>query len=155
MRPVLFIDTSVLCNIVPVPGMDQEVESIKGELKKFLQEGVQFILPITSVIETGNHIAHLPDGGRRRMVAEKFADILNFVLEGKAPWVLHDVPWNAAFLEELLATADTGCTYVEHAVAERGAGDLCILTERAAYERRTGIRATVWSIDKDLIAYKD
>lgn len=155
MRPVKFIDTSVLCNLVPVPAMDQHAAQIREEMKTHLDAGCQFVLPITTVIETGNHIAHLPSGQMRRDTAKTFVEILHFVQRGKAPWVLHDVSWNADFLGQLLAGADTGTTYLQHATSKVGAGDLCILTERSAYEQRTGIRATVWSIDSDLTAYRD
>lgn len=155
MRPVTFIDTSILCNLVPVPAMDQHANEIKAQMATRLTQGCQFVLPITTVIETGNHIAHLPDGTLRRTTAKKFAEILDLVRRGSAPWVLHDVAWNADFLERFLAGADTDTPYVDHALAKLGAGDLCILTERAAYHQRTGIRATVWSIDSDLIAHQD
>ncbi|WP_210424411.1 hypothetical protein [Gephyromycinifex aptenodytis] len=153
MSPIAFIDTSVLCNLIPVPGMDQSSAEIKTELKVRLAEGWQFILPITSVIETGNHIAHLSDGRLRRATADTFVKIMQLVQQGKAPWLLHDVPWDADFLKLLLAGADTGSGYVDNATRGVGAGDLCILTERLTYQARSGIRAEIWSIDSDLTAH--
>lgn len=155
MKKVAFIDTSVLCNLVPVPGRAQSVAEVRSDLKEKIDSGWGFILPIMTVIETGNHIAHISNGGQRRETAQKFADIMRAVHEGKTPWILHDVAWNSTFLEALLAGADTGSGYVDQATAGVGMGDLCILTERADYERRTEIRATVWSLDTHLSARSD
>lgn len=155
MHTIAFIDTSVLCNLVPVPGKDQDSVEVKKELRRRLDAGCQFILPITAVIETGNHIAHISNGDRRRETAEHFVAILKLVQQGSSPWILHDVPWDAEFLKDLLEGADTGSGYVDHATAGVGAGDLCILTERASYQRRSGIRAVIWSIDRDLTAHQD
>lgn len=102
MSEVAFIDTSVLCNIVPVPGRAQDHEEVIAEMSERLGRGVEFILPITAVIETGNFIAQIADGRQRRTAAEKLRDILKFVAAGEAPWILHDFPWDATFLTELL-----------------------------------------------------
>ncbi|NBE96139.1 hypothetical protein FE391_19875 [Nonomuraea sp. KC401] len=45
------------------------------------------------MIETGNHIAQLSDGRLRRLYAGKLAELLESVIDGKAPWVLHTVEW--------------------------------------------------------------
>ncbi|WP_157521017.1 hypothetical protein [Microbacterium sp. Leaf159] len=113
----------------------------------------RFILPITSVIETGNFIAQLADGQLRRQTAEKLDAILNLICERKAPWVLHDVAWDRNFLRTLLDGADTMSTYVEHAMNKVGAGDLCIITERLQFEERSKIRAKIWTLDDGLLAH--
>ncbi|AGF73566.1 hypothetical protein [Corynebacterium halotolerans] len=153
MRNVIFLDTSVVCNIIPVPGLDQNSEEIKLEMANQMKSGTDFILPITTVIETGNHIAQVPNGDLRRTTAERFRSTLQMVIEGKAPWILHDIPWDKDFLMRFLAGAGTGSTYVEHATSQVGAGDLCILTEREQYADRTGINAGIWTLDRGLDAY--
>jgi hypothetical protein len=153
MRPITFIDTSVLCNIIPVPGFAQDEAKIRAELKDLIDSQTSFILPITSVIETGNHISQLPNGAQRRQAADKFAKLLNLVRLNKTPWILHDIPWNQDFLGEFLSGADTGVAFVDHAVQQLGAGDLCILTERRLYETRTRIRADIWTLDANLSSY--
>ena len=150
MASVVFIDTSILCNLIPVPGRNQHESQVKGEMSTRLDAGHQFILPITAVIETGNFVAQIGDGGERRKTAAKFEGILRLICEGKAPWVLHDVAWNQPFLEQFLDGAGTGMNYTEHAQNRVGAGDLCILTERRHYMTRTGINADVWTLDSAL-----
>lgn len=153
MGAVIFIDTSVLCNLVPVPGRDQHADEVKDELRAHLASRRVFVLPITAVVETGNFIAQIPDGRARRKAAQDFEQILRFVCEGKAPWTLHDVAWSAAFIEDMLQGADTGSTYVQHAQNKVGAGDLCILTERYQYQNRTQSRAEIWTRDVALGAH--
>lgn len=153
MRPIVFIDTSILCNVVPVPGRDQHATEVLAEMAERLRSGHNFILPITAVIETGNFIAQLPGGSQRRAAAMRLSELLRLVCEGKAPWVLHDLAWNRSFLVSFLAGSTTGMTYVEHAQSQLGAGDLCILTERDHYRERTGIHAQIWARDAGLMAF--
>lgn len=152
MRRVVFIDTSILCNLVPVPGRDQDSDRVRAELRTRAARDEQFVLPITAVIETGNFIAQIRDGRTRCSAAERMAGILRLICEGKAPWVLHDVAWNREFLERFLKGADSGMGYEEHAVRGLGAGDLCLLTERQQYQDRTGVSAGIWSLDVQLAA---
>lgn len=153
MGSISFIDTSILCNLVPVPGYDQHRKEILEEMNDRLNSGEEFILPITSVIETGNHIAQLSSGGARRQAATNLDALLRLICEGKAPWVLHDVAWDRAFLQKLLDGADTMTTYITHALAGVGAGDLCILTERQAFSERSRIPARIWTLDNGLSAH--
>lgn len=152
MGTISFIDTSILCNLVPVPGFDQQRKEVTDEMTRRLNDGEEFILPITSVIETGNHIAQLSSGSARRAAASKLDALLRFVCAGQTPWVLHDVAWNRAFLQKLLDGADTATSYIEHAQAGVGAGDLCILTERQAFSERSRIPADIWTLDGGLSA---
>lgn len=159
-QEVIFIDTSILCNIVPVPGFDQHQEKVRAEMKEYVEKKAKFILPITAVIETGNHIAQLPSGDERRKSAERFSKILGKVADGEAPWTLIDVEWGKSvergksFLHDLLqGTVDTQESLVDLAVRKVGLGDLCILTERMRYERRTQLRATIWTFDQALAAH--
>ena len=152
MASISFIDTSILCNLVPVPGYDQQREQVLEEMGRRLDEGEEFILPITSVIETGNHIAQLGSGSARRQAATKLDELLRLICAGQAPWVLHDVAWDSMFLQQLLDGADTQTSYIDHAQAGVGAGDLCILTERQAFSNRSRIPAGIWTLDGGLSA---
>lgn len=152
-RGVVFIDSSIMCNLVPVPGRDQDRTEVQSELRERLAKGQQFILPITAVIETGNFVAQLSNGRLRRETATRIADILRLICEGKAPWVLHDLAWNKLFLEAFLEGGGTQVDYIQHAMAQVGAGDLCLLTERQHYVERTGVPASIWTLDEALRAF--
>ncbi|GAB3961219.1 hypothetical protein [Streptomyces sparsus] len=154
-RRVEFVDTSILCNLLEVPGKCQDRESVVQELRRTRQaRDCDLLLPVTAVIETGNHIAQLADGYQRRTTAERFTEVLRMMVAGKAPWALNEVEWNAAHLEALIVGGNTGSSLVEHACNKVGCGDLNILIERDRYLARTsGVKATVWTRDELLAAY--
>ncbi|HEY0167839.1 MAG TPA: hypothetical protein VGB75_12435 [Jatrophihabitans sp.] len=151
---VSFIDTSILCNLLPVPGRDQGRAEVVAEFANRRARGETFILPVTAIIETGNFIAQVPDGRMRRATAQVFADLISLVAEGKAPWTMHQFLWEGDYLRRLVAGSGTAMTLVEHAVNGLGGGDLCILAERDLYRARSGITAvTIWTIDTVLAAH--
>lgn len=153
-KPVTFLDTSVLCNILAVPHMDQDRAAVQAEMRRRAERGETFILPVTTVIETGNHIRHIDNGDYRRKTAQRFATLLENTITDKAPWSLHILSWSPEFLSDLLAGAGTGIRFVEHAQAGLGCGDLCILCERNTYQARSGItEVTVWTLDGPLAAH--
>lgn len=154
-RKVEFVDTSILCNLLGIPGKSQDREKVVAELKrKENARDCDLLLPVTAVIETGNHIAQLADGYQRRRHAETFASLLGMVVAGKAPWSLNEVEWDAAHLSALIAGGSTGSSLVEHACNRLGCGDLNILVERDRYLARTsGIEARVWTLDGLLASY--
>ncbi|MBY8880446.1 hypothetical protein [Actinacidiphila acidipaludis] len=154
-RRVEFVDTSVLCNLLGIPGKSQDrAEVIAAYQVKQKARDCDLLLPVTAIIETGNHIAQLADGRQRRACAELFDAMLRAVVNGDAPWALNEVEWNAAHLDALLAGGRTGSTLVEHACNRLGCGDLNILIERDRYLARTsGVQATVWTLDELLSSY--
>jgi hypothetical protein len=152
-RRVEFVDTSVLCNLLDLPGKNQDREAVKLELQQ-KRAASHLILPVTTVIETGNHIAQLKAGHDRRDRAKQLHTLLELVIEGKAPWVLHTVEWGESFLRHLLSGAGTSVPLTDHAMSGVGLGDLCILAERELYRQRvTGVDVLIWSLDHQLSAY--
>ena len=61
---------------------------MKNDFSKRQSEDSRFILPITAVIETGNHIAQLSDGQVKRAIAEKFSQMFELTAQRQAPWIL-------------------------------------------------------------------
>jgi hypothetical protein len=152
---VEFVDTSVLCNLLEIPGKSQHRDKVVEELKRKLEaRDCDLLLPMTAVIETGNHIAQLADGRVRRSCAERFSEVLRMVADGEAPWALNEVEWDAGHLRSLIKGGRTGSNLVEHACNRLGCGDLNILVERDRYLTRTsGVQATVWTLDALLSSY--
>ncbi|WP_434592760.1 hypothetical protein [Streptomyces sp. A5-4] len=149
------MDTSILCNLLGVPGKCQDREKVIGELKRKRENReCDLLLPVTAIIETGNHIAQLSDGRVRRTCAERLSGVLRTVVDGTAPWALNEVEWGAEHLRALISGGSTGSTLVEHACNQLGCGDLNILVERDRYLARTsGVAATVWTLDELLASY--
>ena len=61
---VTFVDTSVLCELIEVPGMHSRAAETREELRRREAAGERFVIPATAIIETGNHIEHA-NGDRR------------------------------------------------------------------------------------------
>ncbi len=151
---VWFVDTSILCNMIPVPGKDQDRDKVTAALKDKQDARHTLILPVTAVVETGNHISHLQNGDARRDAATTLADLVRLVIAGKAPWHLHEFSWDKNFLNALLDGASTGSSLIEHAVSRVGCGDLCVLAERDLYRKRTAIQdIRIWTLDQQLASH--
>lgn len=151
---VEFVDTSILLNLLDVPGKNQERDAVLVEFTE-RRALVEFVLPVTAVVETGNHIAQLPDGWQRRSCAERFVAFLQQIVDGATPWVLHEFEWDERFLRDLMSGASTSMSLVSHAEAKVGCGDLCILAERDRFKLRTasGLRVDIWTKDQGLLAW--
>lgn len=151
---VRFIDTSVLCNLIDVPGRNQHRDEVQAEFKDLVMAGeTRFVIPVTSVIETGNHIANAQ--GDRRAAAERLEHLLEMASNDDPPWQLHAVTWNGAFLVALRNSESTGMSMVDHlGNGTMGTGDLAILCERDAFRARTGFDSVeVWTLEATLAAY--
>lgn len=98
MKKVLIIDTSIMCVWLQVPGMETcdpddnrwTYERISEKIKNEQNDGVTFILPMATIIETGNHIAHA--NGNRYEAAVRLTDIIKGSANEESPW--------AAFTEQ-------------------------------------------------------
>lgn len=128
-----------------------------GQTQRLFRErfdaGVRFVLPITTIVETGNFIAQC--GGDRRSAAQRFDRALAAAASESPPWLIHDVAWNSEFVNDLLAGNATGTSLIEHFTAKTlGAGDLTILVERDRYAAtRSFDTVEIWTTDAGLSAY--
>ena len=75
---IRFIDTSIVMNLLRIPHMCQEYESVKKEFNEAIEQNETLILPLATIIESGNHISHIADGNIRREKAVKFQEFLKF-----------------------------------------------------------------------------
>ncbi|MDX3238902.1 hypothetical protein PV392_25055 [Streptomyces sp. ME03-5709C] len=142
-------------NLLNVPNKNSDHAEVTKRLAK-IREACDLVLPVTAVIETGNHVAQIKDGGTRGRCAERFAGVIRMSISGQAPWVLNTVAWDAEFLQSLLDGAGTGSNLVDLARAKLGCGDLSILTEVERYGARTSrVRISVWTLDEQLSSYCD
>jgi hypothetical protein len=143
-----------LVNILGVPNHDQDREAVKAELDRKIKSNETLILPITTVVETGNHIAQVPDGRVRRDLADRFFKLLTLVANNKAPWTLHTVAWDRKFLELLTSRPAQGNSLLDLLVSRVGGGDSCILAERESHREKTDItNVFIWSLDAGLSAH--
>lgn len=154
MRRAVFLDSSILLELLEVPGKSQRKAVIADELKDRVDAGETLLLPTAAIIETGNHIAQLPDGAARRRCAEGLHKLLGATSENAAPWVLNGASWNAALIRSICDGTDARPDLVEMATRGIGAGDVSILAEAEAYELRVArVEVRIWTLDAGLIAY--
>jgi hypothetical protein len=143
---ICLIDTSVFCNIVDVPGRNQQRLEVIARLKGLAREKTVLLLPLVVILETGNHIGQLADGGLRRQSSQRFVKQVGAALNGSAPW--HPTPFVEA--NELRAwLAD----FPDHASRGAGLGDLSVIKE---WERQRQLnphrRVFIWAYDEHLSA---
>ncbi len=143
-----FIDTSVLLNILNVPGRDQQRDKVMRELKELLdQRGKNaLILPFATIIETGNHIAHCGDGNQRRKAAVKFSECIDKTINNKAPWQYYGNQLTPEDLREICEE------FPDSAMRGEGFGDLSIIRAYQRYKEETPAihKIRIWSVDEHL-----
>jgi len=150
MITVHFIGTSVLLNILEIPGRSQSRKRILQEMKDFTEAGDKFILPLATIIETGNHIAHINEGNMRRDCAERLSITIKKVLSDTLPWAYNKGEISD---DDLWKIAEGFPHYAQQ--QNMGLGDLSILTEYLRYKNKhkRHFRVKLWSLDEHLCAF--
>lgn len=130
MTTVTMLDTSVLCELLQVPGKHNAARSaeVAAEADARFNAGERFVLPITAVIETGNHIAQCD--GNRYDVAGRLVRLLKLAMSGQSPWLVLHTQLGADFLTSLCGGDSTGQSLQTLAAARVRAGDIAILVAR-------------------------
>lgn len=147
---VRFIDTSIIMNLLEIPKMCDEAERIKDEFREAVVNGETLILPISTIIESGNHIAHISDGNIRRDRAEKFKAFLKGIADDTAPWKLYGVELTKKDINYL---ADR---FPESALTlKMGLGDLSIIRFYENFKETVPAigKIMIWSTDRHLVGY--
>ncbi len=144
---ICLIDTSIFCNIVNVPNMDQDRPDVMASLDEFIRQKFTLLLPTATIIETGNHIAHCGDGRVCRQTAERFVTWVMPAIDGVAPWTPTPM-FEPDALRNWLAE------FPEWSMRGLGLADLSILKE---WERQRQLhrhrRVFIWSLDRHLASY--
>ena len=156
MKKVLILDTSILCVWLRVPGKltcgpdsaRWTFESVSAKLDAEIADGATLILPLASIIETGNHIAQAH--GDRHALVNAFVNHIESALDGRIPW--------AAFTEQsaLLgndALKNTLLAWRQTALTGQSLGDAMIV-EVAHYYSRYNFMVEIFTGDEGLKAYE-
>lgn len=155
-KRVLILDTSVLCCWLQVPGKGQAGthedrwthERIDTLLKEEQAKQSTFVLPVATLIETGNHIAQV--NGDRFNLAQQLAAYLLKAADADSPW--------AAFTEQAaLWQADNlrvlAKNWPEQAKQRLSIGDATI-KDVAEYYYKAGFAVEILTGDQGLKAYE-
>ncbi|QUY50479.1 hypothetical protein JK621_10170 [Serratia plymuthica] len=157
MSAVCIIDTSVFLNLLNVPGKNQDKDSIIQSYSEFVQLETTFILPMATIIETGNHIAQNGNGTLRRETAERFLITVKGAFTGEAPYRTSEFPNTTEILSWLdrfpqLAGQNKSPTKLFEGTSF---GDLSIIVEyEKCVERFPLTEVFIWSLDSDLNQYR-
>ncbi|MEL6471574.1 MAG: hypothetical protein AAFQ74_17755 [Cyanobacteria bacterium J06623_4] len=65
MGTIRLIDTSIFLNLLAVPNRSDSKEQVVQDFKAYFDAGDTLLLPMATVLETGNHIAQNGDGNTR------------------------------------------------------------------------------------------
>jgi hypothetical protein len=145
---IVIVDTSILLNILDVPGKNERRDEIRREFASLVKDQrTELLLPLVAVVETGNHIAQLDHGQLRRARGQRLVEIVRQALRGEAPWVLVPFP-EREDLEKLLDGL------ADRLVSSIGFADASMIAIGEREKRRWPKRPVrIWSLDGQLAAY--
>ncbi|MEM0993598.1 MAG: hypothetical protein AAGI49_11240 [Bacteroidota bacterium] len=92
MEKIIIFDTSILCVWLQIPNFERcgndedfwDYERIDKKIEEELKNNVTFVLPLATIIETGNHISQ--SSGNRYELAKKFSALLSKSVDNEYPW---------------------------------------------------------------------
>lgn len=156
MKKVLIIDTSILCVWLEVPGMfdcgpDDDKwnkQRLDEKIQKEEEARTTFVLPLASIIETGNHIAQASHSRRER--GEALADLIRMSANKQTPWAAFSEQSTLWSPEKLIRLADT---WPELANQKLSLGDATI-KDVAEYYAQMNFRVEILTGDQGLKAYE-
>jgi hypothetical protein len=82
---ISIVDTSVLVELLAIPGFRSRHDETLTAFAARSGAGERFLLAVPVILETGNHVAQLPDGGTRRKWAVRFVEFIGKALSGESP----------------------------------------------------------------------
>jgi len=132
MRQVQLLDTSIIVELLEVPGESSRHVETVTELDRRSESPIELQMPVASLVEAGGHVGRIVGGYQRRECASRLKAMVLGTLERVAPW-----SFTRQFLEM---------------------GDLLIVAEfrrlRANLDRRV-VDVDVWTYDGNLRAVID
>jgi predicted nucleic acid-binding protein len=144
---ICLIDTSVFSIYITAPKTDRAFKDVDHRLRKLIGDRATLLLPMATIVETGNQVARYGDGRRRREAANRFVEAVGKAIDGAAPWT--PTPFfEAEALRTWLAE------FPDHAMQGKGLGDVSIIKE---FERQCALHVGhdvfIWSHDEHLAGY--
>lgn len=110
MKRVLIIDTSILCVWLQVPGKETcgsgmaawDYTRVNAKIEEELKNPSMFVLPLATIIETGNHISQ--SKGDCFTFAQRLSEIMIQSADNISPWVAFSessILWTQEKMKEL------------------------------------------------------
>ena len=158
-KKVLIVDTCLACVWMQVPGMETagsdndrwDYARVNKKIESEVAAGTLLVLPLASIIETGNHITQIKNTDRMPFVSV-FAEKIRRSIDGDSPWVAYRKQkslWEGEHLKKVVDRwEDMNKEYGKHSL-----GDVSILGVATAY-RSIGFQVEILTADKLLKAYE-
>ena len=154
-RKVVIIDTSILCIWLEVDKMDTcgpstdqwDSDRVKKKIELEKARKTIFVLPLASIIESGNHIAHAKN--HRKECAEKLSELIVMSIDNCSPWAAfseQDILWSKENLKKLAQD------WPIKAARTQSIGDATI-NDVADFYAKSGYRVEILSGDVELATY--
>ncbi|MGI0494510.1 hypothetical protein ACN4EG_22225 [Alkalinema pantanalense CENA528] len=155
MSSIALIDTSIFLNVLNVPHCNQFRDKVLQDFKDYTKAGCTFLLPMATILETGNHIAQNGDGNQRRKTAQSFVCTIQQSFSGESPWQPIDFPSPQAISTWLHQFPDlAGQNKSSKKLEGTSFGDLTIIQDFKKTCQRFPLREVfIWSLDQDLAKY--
>jgi hypothetical protein len=155
-KTVVVIDTSILCVWLKVPGLETcgpdidrwDFARVDHDIQRHIATGSSLILPLTTIIETGNHIAQAV--GDRYPVAIELAKIMGRAADAESPWAAFSEQAEGWTPENLKRLAQD---WPPLAAQKMSIGDATI-KDVADYYAKMGCKVTLLTGDQQLAAYQ-
>ena len=150
---ICLLDTTILCHYLQVPNLCESFAEVDAEISRKVEAREVLLLPMSAVLETGNHIGQNGDGRQRREAAERFIRLVHAAIEGRTPFT----PTPFFEVEALRSWLDEFPNWAMR-TDEKGKGSgLADLTIFKEWERQCalnpGQRVYIWSTDRHLSSY--
>ncbi len=155
MGSICIIDTSIFLNLLNVPRRNESKEAVRKDFETFIESDCIFLLPMATILETGNHIAQNGDGNQRRVIAQAFVTQIKAAFLGDAPWRPIDFPSPqeiSTWLEQFPDLA--GKNKTSDKLEGTSFGDLTIIQDfEKTCKKFPMSEVFIWSLDQDLATY--
>lgn len=156
---VLIVDTCLACVWMRIPGKEEagpendrwNYERVNAKIESEIAEDTLLVLPLASIIETGNFIAQINRHDRMPFVTS-FGNIIQQSINGDSPWTTfcrQNALWEANHLRGVVARWMAMNQEDKHSF-----GDVSILDVATEY-RSAGFDVEILTADQLLKSYED
>ncbi len=131
-----------------IPDKSQRHEEVFAQLQILIEQDTTLLLPMATILETGNHVAQNGNGGQRRKAAERFVEQVQKAIRHQAPFSVPEPLFDPFTLDEYLDQ------FPHFAMQGLGLGDLSIVREfYHQCELHRGDHVFIWTYDEHLAGY--
>lgn len=157
-KKVLIVDTCLACVWMKVPEMEVagpdndrwDYDCVNAKIESEIAEGTLLVLPLASIIETGNHITQIKGRDRMSFVVE-FGKKIQQSIDGDSPWAAfssQNALWEGNHLRDVI-----GRWMSMNETGKHSLGDVSILDVATAY-RSAGFHVEILTADALLKSYE-